>query len=727
MKIIKLIISLLLSLVMIVVSIASSFATDLAPDGVLLWDNEYFESVLSLKSSMFSEFQEKVESELNGKNVNDSILYYQKFSELEGRFFMYLTDGTITFSQRSGGYLNTIISNFSYYAYVQVTLKTGSSLLDKVSFAQFDIYDNSDNLAITFCPGFELLIAKNINSDDVSYIASGNYSKLSNYMYQSSNIYLDLCSWASDKPKIDVNYVSGNYIKYYSQTDNYKIGLHKDFYGINGGIKNFLNSSISFSDELYYQSNVDNVDVNSDNYQHIEILDFYLKGGDEFQQHFRDKYGLGSSGSDSWLFDKTNENKSYITNYLNSVSTGLHYSKGSIMFSEWFLNAKKDGAVVDDIELVNSRENTDVYYIHWSMYNTYTYTGSSSESSGLFAGYREDTNAKLFNFATGKDIEKNGIGQNVNDADDSNVPSKSDLLYNGWSNGYPNQTGNYPYCLTICRNGTPYLKFFFKSKPSVVSHYYSDNQIRYTFNMKNIAGYVYFVQHNVSKSFDFAEIEQISDTDFDSIFNVVALGLDIASVASESLPLAVISVVVDLCSMLSDLNSDYTVIKDSELIFWTNYTGNKSNYNGWLCQFNWDIGTDKSFVRDNSDDNYNYSSDYVKDSLKTEDGTGSSGDINSNNNYGGNTYNTWNYYYYDNNGNVHGGGDDTYIATEPPTVVNTKLAEYEGYNFDDVLTIDNTNSFFDFIRQALSVLPFWVYASIAASFAVLVILRILKR
>ena len=69
--------------------------------------------------------------------------------------------------------------------------------------------------------------------------------------YYPGNIVENFLEFVNSDNYYDVDEVSGNYIKYYSWFDSYKGKDNVSFYGEND-IRNYLNSSVSFEDELYY-------------------------------------------------------------------------------------------------------------------------------------------------------------------------------------------------------------------------------------------------------------------------------------------------------------------------------------------------------------------------------------------------------------------------------------------------------------------------------------------
>ena len=142
------------------------------------------------------------------------------------------------------------------------------------------------------------------------------------------------------------------------------------------------------------------------------------------------------------------------------------------------------------------------------------------------------------------------------------------------------------------------------------------------------------------------------------------------------------------------LNVDTTEFQNKfTLHFWTNYTGTFENMSGFYCKFNWDLQNSGHFQKNNSDDDYDYSNDYVPEDSFT-----------------------------DNHGNIHGG------AVEPPT----EEPIYNGFNnsdfsFDENNLWDYADSFLNFCAKAFKILPSFIWQLIACSMVVVIILRILGR
>ena len=553
--------------------------------------------------------------------------------------------------------------------------------------------------------------------------------------YYDGNIlqsFLDVVDSANyDDVLYDVSSNLGNhFIKFYDCFESYKGKYNYEFFK-DDRFKNYLNSSFSFDDEIFYTSNVDTASSNV-NYQHKEVLDFYVKINDE------DNYNLSlrlNAQDSSKMTDS--DIQSFITQYLIDHSTCKHFDKGTVPFTTIYTEINNywfKGTAKFSLHKVSTGNHTNVatefqYYIKFPMPNSYTLLdGSSVGGNVVFMGSRTVSNASLLS------NNSLGIGSRIDEADNGDVKTRADLLRSGWRNGYPNKS-DYPYYIRVLRNSEEFLYFYFKEKPQVKSYFYTDYQIKYTVDLTNMQGYIYHKNYNVSTDFDFSSSKindlKSSRISFEDIVNAVELGSDISSLVVESSPyFPIVSFFFDIFKTFYSF--DISAYSNLSLILWTNYVGQMSNgagdMRGYLVQFNWDVGVDKAFVRDNSDDTHNYSDDVIHDiptsqEMPTEVVTDTSGNIvNSYNSY------TYNYYYSDNNGNVHGGGDQTYTPTEASTSVS-ELAYQSVTDFDfNAGTLWNyANSFMSFCKNAFLIFPPFIWLLIASGIVVVIALRLLGR
>lgn len=532
----------------------------------------------------------------------------------------------------------------------------------------------------------------------------------------------------------DVTGVGDNFLLFYDCFDSYKGKYNYEFFD-NDRFKNYLNSSVTFDDDVFYTSTVDN--VATINYQHKERLTFYVKinSDDNYSLSYNLNAQDGTSMDDSDIAD-------WIQTYLINHTTCKHYENGPVSFVSWYSHVNSywfNGSVNFQLHKIATGNHSNVasewqYYIKFYMPNSYSYAEGENT---IFIGSRTVSNAVLFNSSTGKlSAGGNGVGSRIDEADVGTMKPKSELLQNGWKNGYPNTSGSYPYYIKMTCNGEEFLYFYFKEKPNVKSYFYTDNQIKYTVDMNNAVGYVYQPQYNISNQFDFSteKIDELNSTNISlqQIADAVDVGADVTSLVSSSIGVSpIVSFFFDVFRVWQSYEID--ILQSAlnlNIVLWTNYTGTISNglgnIRGYYCQFNWNVDGDRSFIRDNSDDNHDYSLDVIHDipmtqEIPTEIVTDSSGNIISSfNNY------TYNYYYTDNNGYIHGGGDDTYIATEAPTHLSE--ISFSGNTYDFATDLLGTSSnYLGFLKSALSFFPAWIWSLVGLGLSIVIFLRILGR
>ena len=585
-------------------------------------------------------------------------------------------------------------------------------------------------------------IASYINNEtDFSFKKFGNHTADWQVLYYDGNILKAILDYydylrGNYQQFYDVTNVGDNFLLFYDCLDSYKGKYNYEFFE-NDRFKNYLNSSVTFSDDVFYTSNVDTVETKS--YQHKERLTFYVKINSE--DNYSLSYDLNAqdgAGDGKGMSEEDIQN--WIKSYLNTHTTCKHYENGSVSFISWYSHIRDfwfNGTAKFSLHKIATGNHSNVatewqYYIKFYMPNSYTYAEGENT---LFIGSRTVSNAVLFNPSTGKiSAGGGGVGSRLDEADLGTMKSKSELLENGWKNGYPNTSGSYPYYIKMTCNGEEFLYFYFKEKPEVHSYFYTDNQIKYTVDMNNAVGYIYQPQYNISNQFDFstAKITELNKTNIslEQIANAVSVGTDVTSLVT-SANVGIVSFFFDIFKIWQSYEID--VLQSAlnlNIVLWTNYTGTLANglgnIRGYYCQFNWNVDGDRSFIRDNSDDNHDYSADIIHDipttqEMPTEVVTDTSGNIvNSYNNY------TYNYYYTDNNGYVHGGGDDTYVATEPPDNNIQLPSNFDNYNFFSQL-IQGSKTFSGFMQQALSFMPAWYWAIVGGGLILIVLCRVLGR
>lgn len=598
-----------------------------------------------------------------GKSVNDSIAYLDRIQS-DGKpqaIAIYVTDGTFKLSNvdlnsKSAVKVDvvgsTYISRLVLWFNGQVLTTTMSeSLLTGFNFVYSDFSDVD-------------------TSDCTTYLCANVYQSFLNYL---NAVDLDL------NPIVPPDGFNKTAIKYsdYGDCPYSKYGIKP--YEVD--TENYVTSGL-FSDlDIYYDSYFD---FNS-SYDHLETIDFYVKiDCDKDCDCFDDEENLYK--------DYLKGEKPDFSNFFNNHFRAVHYENDIFSVLDFFNNAYggKYSSINDfvSLEKIGGR-----VYIKFSLKSEYsiTHTGVGVEpgSSNLtnkgtiFAGHRVTHTCKHIDPKTG-DIggSGDGLGSDISQADDtmSRPPTKKELEDLGFEHGYPNTSGNYPYKVTIYRNGVEYFQMFFSSMPSVTSTYYTDKCIDYGVNVYNKKIYMYFKEQNMSKSFDFTSKNNFDELVEDGSFYDQVMFTPISKEYEK-----VLNTILNIDT--SEFNNTYT------LHMWTNYTGEFDNMNGFYCKFNWDLEKSGHFQKNNSDDNYDYSKDYDPDKGFT-----------------------------DNNGNTHGGAVET--PTEDPS--------YNGFNnsdftFDENTLWDYADSFLAFCTRAFKCLPNFIWQLIGCSIVVVIILRIVGR
>lgn len=484
-----------------------------------------------------------------------------------------------------------------------------------------------------------------------------------------------------------------NIIRFYDCFDSYYGKYQYDFYSDN--MLNYLNSSCSIDSPIYYKSSAIDTGQQLDDteLQHNEMYYIYIPVDDDF------------SITDA-------------NDYLTTITSCIHFELGPVDFSTWYndyivpwldrynidsnyrlITLKNVEPSTSDNPTVNtgdSKQNINLLRITFP--SSYTFIESASDDGGfLMSGCRTMSTAQKVDISNGSidDTAKDGVGSNIDGGDYLDDKDVDELLNDGWKNGYPNKS-SYPYKITINKNGYVLYEIYFDKKPSIEANFYSDSQIAYDIDFNLTRGYIYAKQQNCYLDFDFrSETEDdyltsdgtLSDTVTDDIKEAMAgeFGQIVKYLVYGGVTLAVDEAITN-----SDNYMDEKILR-----VWTNYTGQLTGvYRGYYVQFNWDLEQDSDFVKNNSDDDHNYSDDYL------DDGDG----------------------FTDNNGNVHGGASE--VPTEDP--------EYSGFNNDDFSFDENNlwdyaNSFLNFSAKAFSVMPSFIWQLIACSIVIIIILRILGR
>lgn len=491
------------------------------------------------------------------------------------------------------------------------------------------------------------------------------------------------------------NGFSKSAIKFYNWEQGPKGKYNIDYWETN--LENYCETGL-FSDlDIYYTSKNNEA---QDTIQHNEDITFYFNIDD----FFRENYGEGVTASEAINLVKQNPNK--FNNFINQHFKSVHFEEDEYSVLDFFKSAKlkkydnytdfMSFEVIKNPKGGQSSEKYNLLYCKFSLKSYYSYLeDTKGGTSGFLTGWRVVHTCQRFDPETGEiGVNKDGLGSDISQSDDtvSRPPTRQELLDQGFDNGYPNTNGNFPYLITIYRNGKEYVKFFLSKKPSVSSNFYSSTCIDYGVNVNNLKCYIYFKEQNVSKLLDFTN--KLDDSDYyysnENIFNADILGNHIEvnnpfyyiSESAKSIMSSILNVDT------SEFSNTYTIH------LWTNYTGKlPNNYNGFYCTFNWDLENSGHFQKNNSDDNYDYSQDYVPDDGFT-----------------------------DNNGNTHGGAVDP--PTEPP---NNNSFGTGDFDFNDNTLWSYANQFLSFAAKCFAILPSWIWLLIASSIVIIIVLRVLGR
>lgn len=505
--------------------------------------------------------------------------------------------------------------------------------------------------------------------------------------YQCNDVYKSFLSYLN-KTNYDFNPIvppdgfNKTAIKFYAWDQGPKGKYQLDYYDVN--LENYAKCGLFADVPTYYSSTFNN--DKSVNFMHKENITFYVDVTDVL--HDMDGFNSTFNYSDSELLDFLNKDDrmNSITDYFNKHFRAVHFEKDSYVWRDFFSDTEtnffKFKCYVDD-----SMHNK--VYATFDMKSYYSYLENvGSKDTGLLTGYRVVHTSSRIDSKTGElGKNKDGLGSDISQADDtvSRPPTRKELADMGFENGYPNTQGDFPYTLTIFRNGSEYFKMYFSKMPSVTSDYYSDQCIKYGFNVDDMKIYMYFKEQNMSKLFDFTDDTVRDRNTTDNLFDYGGI------------------TIVDPIDVLSDqgikifqnlLNVDTSEFCNTYTLYaWTNYTGKfPDNYNGFYCQFNWDLENSGHFQKNNSDDDYDYSNDYKKDNGKK-----------------------------DNNGNTHGG------AVEKPTEASSQGFNNTNFSFDDNTLWSYANQFLVFCARCFTVLPAWIWLLIASGIAIIIVLRILGR
>lgn len=470
-----------------------------------------------------------------------------------------------------------------------------------------------------------------------------------------------------------------NIIRFYDWADSYKGKLDFSFY--DDYMLNYLNSSLSLKTDLYYTKEDVNSNEMDTEYQHQENINLYIPVDDDFI----------NSHTASEVIDL----------YMEQIGYAVHFYDGPVDFRTWYNKYVSKYLKNSEIKLVQLKDiepssdgnvtvnNTDskknCWFIRLPMPNYYSFLENHETGLSLMTGCRTMSTAQLLDLSTGKiNNGLNGFGSDIDGADYADDKSRDDLLTDGWKNGYPNTKGDFPYKITMNKNGSTYFEIYFDKKPKIKANFITDSQISYDINFNLTKGYIYHKNYNCSYEFDFRSAGDDDALNSNGFFDSVTD--DINNTFNDSYK--------KLCNFFG-INYNYSTIAEFEVRLWTNYTGSLTNnqYRGYYVQFNWDVEHDPNFIKTNSDDDHNYSDDYLQDDPVT-----------------------------DNNGNIHGG------AVERPTEGSSNgFFNNDDFSFDDNTLWSYANQFLSFCAKAFRVLPSWVWALIGSGIVIIIVLRILGR
>lgn len=434
-----------------------------------------------------------------------------------------------------------------------------------------------------------------------------------------------------------------------------------------------------FSDlDIYYDSYFNR----GSSYDHSETIQFYIDVSDVFVEEYG--YTLFDYYSNDWELPN-------MTDFFEKHFKVVHYEKDYLSPLEFFQLSNSNITSLNNVISIEKVEES--YFLKFTMLSEYSVTynvgvepGTSNMSNSIltFNGSKVTHTCQRIGAIVGDDNNK-GLGSDISQADDSlsRPPTKDELKEHGFDYGYPNTQGSYPYKLTIYRNGVEYFQMYFSKMPSVSSTYYSDKCIDYGVNVSNMKVYMYFKEQHMSKAFDFTNNNQ-------DVYNsdLVKPGGAYDEIIFKPVDEFTGRLLNALLGVnVSEFNNTYT------LHFWTNYTGTFENMNGFYCKFNWDLQNSGHFQKNNSDDMYDYTQDYMPEDS-----------------------------FVDNNGNVHGGAVET--PTEEPVYNGFNNSEF---SFDENNLWDYADSFLNFCARAFKVLPAFIWQLIGCSMVVVIILRIVGR
>lgn len=598
-----------------------------------------------------------------GRVVNDSVAYYHGASD-NLYITIFVTDGKISLSNNVNNFIHFDLSNYTYID--SLTISSGGTIYPD---SNVSLYDTNMGVIASDLTG--------IDTTDLYYNS-----------YQCSNIYKSFLTYLNSgnydfNPIVPPDGFNKTAIKFYAWDDSPKGKYQLDYYDIN--LENYAKCGLFADVPTYYSSTFNN--DKSINFMHKENITFYVDVTDVLRD--MDGFNSAFNYSDSEIENFLNKDNrmSSITDYFNKHFRAVHYEKSNYSWRDFFTDTRHSNTFKFKCYIDSSFHNK--VYATFDIKSYYSYLENvGSSQTGMLTGNRVVHTSSRIDASSGElGKNKDGLGSDISQADDtvSRPPTRQELADMGFENGYPNTEGDFPYTLTIYRNGTEYFKMYFSRMPSVSSDFYTSQCIKYGFNVDDMKIYMYFKEQNMSKLFDFTDDTVRDRNTTDNLFDYGGI------------------TIVDPIDVLSDqgikifqnlLNVDTSEFCNTYTLYaWTNYTGKfPDNYNGFYCQFNWDLESSGHFQKNNSDDDYDYSKDYKKDDGKK-----------------------------DNNGNTHGG------AVEKPTEVATNGFNNTDFSFDDNTLWGYSNQFLVFCARCFTVLPAWIWLLIASGIAIIIVLRVLGR
>ncbi|MGO5076516.1 hypothetical protein ACTQ3J_01590 [Oscillospiraceae bacterium LCP25S3_E3] len=432
----------------------------------------------------------------DGKVVKDSFGWFHVGSDGQPNFSgmdIYVTDGEFVVENNNPAndpehYVAVSCRNYTYIGALRLSVES-SNKVSKIAYS--DVISFPQRY-------FKNIIYKDVSNLDISKPVTA---------YQCSDIYKLFLAYLNKtnynfNPIVPPDGFNKTAIKFYAWDQGPKGKYQLDYYDTN--LENYAKCGLFADVPTYYSSTFNN--DKSVNFMHKENITFFVDVTDVL--HGFSDFNTTFNYSDSELLDFLNKDDrmNSITDYFNKHFRAVHFEKDSYVWRDFFSDTEtsffKFKCYVDD-----SMHNK--VYATFDMKSYYSYLENvGSKDTGLLTGYRVVHTSSRIDSKTGElGKNKDGLGSDISQADDtvSRPPTRKELADMGFENGYPNTQGDFPYTLTIFRNGSEYFKMYFSKMPSVTSDYYSDQCIKYGFNVDDMKIYMYFKEQNMSKLFDFTD------------------------------------------------------------------------------------------------------------------------------------------------------------------------------------------------------------------------------